>query len=84
MLESIFKRLDELFAVLQFCSEMQNNGRIYVFKPEERICINQERGALYSQISRANDENFPSEVRFYQIPPSIEAKVKLTLNKIKI
>jgi hypothetical protein len=80
--DPIIQRLEELHNVLAYCSDIQNCGRIYVFKVAERICINQERGALFSQLSHANNETFSHEVREYKIPAHIEAKVKFTINKI--
>ncbi|BFM42706.1 hypothetical protein CFS9_13470 [Flavobacterium sp. CFS9] len=76
----IDQRLSDLHNVLYYCSEQQKHGRIHVFKTCERICINQERGALLSQISK---ENFPSEVRYYKVTAALEAKVKLTLEKLE-
>lgn len=76
----INQRLEDLHNVLAYCSENQSLGKIYVFKTLERVCINQERGSLLSQI---NKDNFPFEIRTYKIPLSIEAKVKLTLEKIQ-
>lgn len=79
-IEIINQRLEDLHNVLAYCSESQCLGKIYVFKTLERVCINQERGSLLSQL---NNDNFPHEVRTYKIPPGIEAKVKLTLEKIQ-
>jgi len=74
------RRKDELHDVLAYCTASQNAGKIYVFTAVERIFINQERGSLFSQL---NTDNFPHEIRYSEIPPAIEAKVKLTLEKIK-
>jgi hypothetical protein len=82
MTNQIIERLEELHNVLAYCSDSQNCGRIYVFKIAERICINQERGSLFSQLSLANNETFPHEVRHYKVPAQIEVKVKLTIEKI--
>lgn len=79
--DQIIQRLEDLHNVLSYCSDIQSNGKIYVFKVCERICINQERGSLLSQLSR--NEVFPHEVRTYTIPPHIEAKVKFTIEKIQ-
>lgn len=76
----LYQRLEDLHNVLAYCSEMQSLGRIYVFKITERICINQERGSILSQL---NNDNCPIEVRTYKIPPSIESKVKFTIEKIQ-
>lgn len=78
--QETYQRLEDLHNVLVYCSEAQNLGRIYVFTTLERVCINQERGSLLSQI---NQDNIPHEVRNYKIPPSIEAKVKFTIDKIE-
>ena len=81
--EDTYQRLEDLHNVLVYCSDLQKQGRIHVFKVGERICINQERGALLSQLSHANNEVFSHEVREYKIPVGIEAKIKLTIEKIK-
>lgn len=83
MSENINQRLEDLHNVLVFCSNVQTQGRIHVFKVGERICINQERGALYSQLSHANYETSSHEVREYKVPAAIEAKIKLTIEKIE-
>ncbi|MFV8370836.1 hypothetical protein [Flavobacterium sp. LB2P74] len=80
--EDIYQRLEDLHNVLVYCSDLQKQGRIHVFKVGERICINQERGALLSQLSHANNETFSHEVREYKIPVAIEAKIKFTIEKI--
>ncbi|MWB92956.1 hypothetical protein GON26_01150 [Flavobacterium sp. GA093] len=74
------QRLEDLHNALAYCSERQSIGKIYVFTTLERVCINQERGSLMSMI---NEDNFPHEVRNYKIPPSIEAKVKISLEHIQ-
>jgi hypothetical protein len=79
----INQRLEDLQNVLFYCSELQKEGKIYVFKVGERICINQERGSLFSQLSFDNNENFLHEVRGYECPPALEAKIKFTIEKIK-
>jgi len=81
--EDIYQRLEDLHNVLVYCSCQQTQGRIHVFKLGERICINQERGALLSQLSHANNETFSHEVREYNIPVAIEAKIKFTIEKIQ-
>lgn len=80
--EDRYQRLEDLHNVLVYCSDLQKQGRIHVFKIGERICINQERGALLSQLSHANNETFSHEVRDYNIPVAIEAKIKFTIDKI--
>lgn len=81
--QDIYQRLEDLHNVLVYCSDVQTQGRIHVFKVGERICINQERAALLSQLSHENNEVFSHEVREYKIPASIEAKVKFTTDKIQ-
>lgn len=78
--DEIYQRLEDLHNVLAYCSEAQSLGKIYVFKTLERVCINQERGSLLSQLSK---DNFPHEVRNYKITANIEAKIKVTLEKIQ-
>ena len=81
--EDRYQRLEDLHNVLVYCSDLQKQGRIHVFKVGERICINQERGALLSQLSQANNEVFSHEVREYKIPVGIEVKIKFTIEKIQ-
>jgi hypothetical protein len=81
--EDIYQRLEDLHNVLVYCSDLQKEGRMHVFKVGERICINQERGALLSQLSHNNNETFPHEVRAYQVPVLIQAKIKFTIEKIQ-
>lgn len=83
MSENIYQRLEDLHNVLVYCSDMQRQGRIHVFKVGERICINQERGALFSQLSHANNEIFSHEVREYKMPVAIQAKIRVTIEKIE-
>lgn len=78
--QEIYQRLEDLHNVLAYCTEQQTLGKIYVFKTLERVCINQERGSLLSQL---NDNNFPHEVRNCKTPASVEVKVKITLEKIQ-
>ncbi|MFE3849115.1 hypothetical protein ACFX5D_14175 [Flavobacterium sp. LB3P45] len=81
--EEIHQRLEDLHNVLVYCSDVQTQGRIHVFKVGERICINQERGALLSQLSHSNNETFSHQVREYKTPVAIEAKIKFTIEKIQ-
>lgn len=78
-IEETNQRLEDLHDVLAYCSDQQSEGKIYVFKTGERISINQERGSLLSQLNY----NFPNDVRSFKIPPAIEVKVKITLEKIQ-
>jgi hypothetical protein len=76
---TIEERLAALHNVLWICSRNQKEGKIYIFTTSERICINQERGALFSQI---NKDNFPHQIRYYNVNPALEAKVQMTLEKL--
>lgn len=78
--KQIQERLSDLHDVLYYCSEQQKEGRIYIFTVNERICINQERGSLLSQI---NKDNFPHEVRDYKISSALQVKVQITINKLE-
>ena len=75
----IIQRLEDLHAVLLYCSDNQSVGKQASFSRGERICINQERGSLLSQL---NAENFPDDVRNYKCPAFLESKIRFTLNKI--
>lgn len=75
----IIQRLEDLHAVLLYCSDNQSVGKKASFSRGERICINQERGSLLSQL---NAENFPNDVRSYKCPAFLESKIKFTLKKI--
>jgi hypothetical protein len=79
MSNQIHQSLADLHAVLQYCSDQQSYGRPACFTTLERICINQERGALLSQ---CNEENRHHEVRFYSCPPKLESKIRFILKKI--
>ncbi len=75
----IIQRLEDLHAVLLYCSDNQSVGKKASFSRGERICINQERASLLSQL---NAEHFPNDVRNYKCPAFLESKIKFTLNKI--
>ena len=46
-----------------------------IFTVGERIAINQERGALYTQLAVKNGELPPTEAREYQVSTGINNKV---------
>jgi hypothetical protein len=69
-------RLSDLHNVLVYCSEIQAQGRPGIFTTGERICINQERGGIFSQMSFDG-----GEVREYEVPPDIEVKIQATSKK---
>ena len=73
------KRLDLLYELLEYCSHQQQIGRLPCFTTLERICINQERGALFSQM---NNETPPTEVRLYKCPAHLEDKLRFITKKI--
>jgi len=79
MNDNIIFRLDELFAVLIYCSDQQQVGRPASFTELERICINQERGSILSQL---NQETPPHEVRRYTCPAKLESKIQFALKKL--
>lgn len=72
-------RLEDLHDVLAYCSYEQQVGRHPCFTTFERILINQERGALLSQL---NEENHQEDKRFYQCPPKLESKIKFIIQKV--
>lgn len=80
--EEILARETDLYNVLQYCSEVQMEGKIQVFKVGERITINQERGALLTQYAYSRQEILKNEIRVYKVPAHIEAKIRITLEKI--
>lgn len=76
-------RFNDLHTVLTYCTavEKSSDGRNYLFTTLERICINQERGAIYTQQSAQKGELDQSQVRTYKVPEHIELKIKQLLNK---
>ena len=79
--EKISSRLELLFEALWYCSQCKEVGRGYVFTVNERILINQERGALMSQQNLLL-EIFNEDVRYYKISENIEKKVQLIKSKL--
>lgn len=77
-LEEINTRLDDLFAVLQYCSEKTKS-----FTLGQRVCINQERAALFDRKNHLFNGLALECVRRYKVPPELEEKVQFTLTKIK-
>lgn len=76
---NIANRLEDLYDVLLYCSDQQIFGRAACFTINERICINQERGALLSQI---NEDNQEADIRHYKCPAKLESKIKFIIQKI--
>jgi hypothetical protein len=79
MSDKINNRLEDLYDVLLYDSNEQSFGRAACFSVFERILINQERGALYSQI---NQENEQEDIRHYQCPEKLESKIKFVIQKV--
>lgn len=79
----IYGRLNILYNVLIYCSDQQKEGKIESFSLPERICINQERGALLSQLAFLNKEVFASEVRQSKVSKTIDSKIQLVIKKIE-
>lgn len=72
-------RLEDLYDALEYCSNEQTFGKPASFTALERICINQERGSLLSQI---NKETAPDDIRYYKCPPKLEIKIRFTIQKV--
>lgn len=79
MSDTIKNRLENLYDVLVYDSEQQTWGRPACFTTNERICINQERGALLSQL---DSENYGLHIRYYKCPPKLESKIRFTIQKV--
>lgn len=79
MSDTIKNRLENLHDVLVYDSDQQTWGRAACFTTNERICINQERGALLSQMNQDNKE---PDIRHYQCHPKLESKIRFTIQKV--
>jgi hypothetical protein len=77
--DEIIKRLNVLSVALMHDSEFKSARQGYIFTPGERICINQERGALYSQLSQDEEAG----IRYYDVSNEIEEKIIYT-KKLKL
>lgn len=66
--DDIDNRINLLFSCLIYSSE-----RTEIFTTGERICINQERGALHDLKNRSIEYRRKKTV--YKVPQSIEAKI---------
>lgn len=71
MNESIQTRLEELYTALWCCSQYQEVGKGYIFTVFERMLINQERGALLSQLS----DDPEAGIRYYEVPEGINERI---------
>jgi hypothetical protein len=76
------QRLELLYLVLQFCTTEQEKGRKHIFTVDERILINQERGAKFEYLSFLYGEFQENEVRNILVPESLELKIGLCLSLI--
>lgn len=72
-------RLEVLYNVLLYCSNQQAFGKPACFTVLERICINQERGSLLSQLNQDNQE---SDKRNYKCQPKLESKISFINQKV--
>jgi hypothetical protein len=81
MSDPVNHRLENLHDVLVYDSDQQTFGRTACFTTLERICINQERGALLSQMNQGNKEQ---DVRYYQCHPKLEGKIQFIVQKVEI
>lgn len=72
-------RLEDLHDVLVYDSDQQTFGRPAVFTIFERICINQERGSLLSQLNQDNKE---LDIRYYKCSPKLESKIRFAIQKV--
>jgi len=79
MTQNLLTRLDNLYDVLEYCSNQQAFGRTACFSVFERILINQERGALLSQL---NEENQQEDIRYYKCPAKLESKIRFVIQKV--
>jgi len=78
-----YQRLEHLQNALEYCSELQQQGQPPAFSTGERICINQERGALFTQLANDSRELLLDEVRFYQCDPALQSKIEALIKIIK-
>lgn len=76
-MSAIKQRLNDLFTVLVYCSDRQQLGKSSVFTEFERILINQERGAILSQLQTERID----PIRTFKVPFKLAAKVTFNLTK---
>ncbi len=85
MIETQFNHEIELIEDrLIFLQSVLNYSRVFepLFYRGEKICINQERGALFDLINHYKGELEIEKVRQYRIPESIESKINEVKNKV--
>lgn len=71
-------RLELLFAVLQYGDEKGT------FKAGDRICINQERGALHDHLRHLSQDETIDNCRNYCVPQRIEEKIKFAYQNMQL
>ena len=76
--EEINYRLQILYDALQDDSQLKEVGKRGIFTTRKRICINQERGYLYSELSYLVEVEPP--LRPYKIPEHIQLKIRKSYN----
>jgi hypothetical protein len=82
-LESVHNRLQDLLTVLQYDSELTDDGKTEVLTKVDRIFINQQRGDLLVFKRYLFSDAKQHEVRFYQMPEPLESKVVAIIDLIK-
>lgn len=78
--ELIRARRSQLEEVLAWATENDSDNTILPLG--WRVCISQERCALYDQTNYLNGLLPKQDVRTYQVPPIIEERIQLILSKI--
>lgn len=77
--QEINDRLKNLSAAITYDFYKDNRH----FTEGEKICINQERGALSDKLYVMKGEMSPEVARDYKIPEKLENKVQFVLTKLK-
>lgn len=77
--DEINYRLQILHDALQDDSRLKEVGKVGIFTTFERICVNQERGYLYSELSYLVEVE-PPPLRPYKIPEHIQLKIRKSYN----
>ncbi|MGV9003986.1 hypothetical protein [Flavobacterium sp.] len=75
--QNLINRLEQLFDALWYCRQYQEVGRGYIFTPFQRILINQERAAIFTQQDFLLGENKLGDVRHHTLPTIIEEKIQI-------
>jgi hypothetical protein len=79
--QELQSRQEDLYDALWHCSQYQEVGRGYIFTPFQRILINQERAAIFTQQDCLLGELTIDEVRNFQVPTIIEEKIQFINSK---